>query len=58
MIFSMKCEKKKVKELLPKIIDLELTDPKITDYLIENHNEIIYFNFSQFIRGLNNISLY
>lgn len=48
----MKLEREKVRDLLHKIINLELTDPRIIEYILENHNKIPYIDFSQFIKEL------
>lgn len=49
----MKYGKEKVREVLSEIINLESIDSKIVDYIIENHKEILYISYSQFVKGLN-----
>ena len=38
--------------MLSKLINLELTDSKITNYIIENYYKMLNISFSQFINDL------
>jgi len=53
MIVNMRIGKEKLRELLSNMINMESADPRIVDYIIKNYNEILYINFSQFIKDLN-----
>ncbi|NLM43022.1 MAG: MurR/RpiR family transcriptional regulator [Clostridiales bacterium] len=48
----MKYGDEKLREMLSKLINLELTDSKITNYIIENYYKMLNISFSQFINDL------
>ena len=50
MVVNMKYGDEKLKEFLSEVINLELTDSKITNYIIENYYKMLNINFSQFIK--------
>jgi len=53
MIVYMENEEEIVQEYLSKIINLGITDTKITKYIITKYNDIPYLNFAQFMKDSN-----
>jgi len=49
----MKYDDEKLRELLSKVINLEITDSRIIKYIIENYYKMLNIDFSQFIKELN-----
>jgi DNA-binding MurR/RpiR family transcriptional regulator len=49
----MEYEGEKIKNSLLQLINLDVTDPKIVNYILSKCNYIPYLNFSQFMKDLN-----